>query len=116
MHKPMTEHILKTTVPPPEGWEYQGEFRPAKDEWYRHGQSAYQGTTDYPVAILRRARWVPKQGDVVWLWSPRYGVAQVRHDGDLFEAQISFKTKEEAVRFGAEVVALAERMHGEDMT
>jgi len=109
----MTEHILKTTVPPPEGWKYAGEFRWANHEWYILGNRAFHGTTDYPVVILCRARWVPKPGDMVWLWSPRYGVAQVRHDGDLFEAQISFRTKEEAVRFGVEVVALAERMQGE---
>jgi len=56
----MTEHTQKTPLPPPEGWEYQGEFRPVKfGEWYLYCGKALQWKVSHPseycYAIIRRA-------------------------------------------------------------
>jgi hypothetical protein len=113
----MVEHILKTTVPPPEEWEYAGEFRWANHEWYILGNRAFHGTTDYPVAILRRARWVPKPGDAYWAadgdstgefvnLGNRVNIIH-REEGN------QWQTWQQAADYSKARKALAERMHNE---
>jgi hypothetical protein len=122
-HKPMTEHILKTTVPPPDGWEYTGEYRHAtKGEWYAwYGEARLCGHfTETCVPILRRARWVPKPGEEYWFacWDKVDHTINDEMPCDLCrqEERNQWRTKEQAAAYSTARKALAERMHGEDMT
>ena len=67
-----TEYVLKTQIPPPDGFEYTGEFRPVRfGEWYLSGRKACQRCVSITpsknaFAVLRRAHWVPKRGEEYW--------------------------------------------------
>jgi hypothetical protein len=120
----MTEHTLKTTVPPPDGWEYQGEFRHAtQGEWYAwFGEARLcQHFTETCVPILRRARWVPKPGEMFWTVSEIGGA--ISWPGECCEAhplRLSsgnyWRTREQAEAYAAACKELAERMHGEEQS
>ncbi len=116
----MTEFILKTNVPPPEGWEYTGEFRLVSNgDWYLHqGLVKKWGETIpsfwcYP--ILRRKRWVPKPGEKYWyvdvtltsLWSIRAVASYLVESGNCW------RTKEQADAFAKACREQAEKIHDE---
>jgi hypothetical protein len=120
----MTEHTLKTTVPPPEGWEYQGEFRPVKfGEWYLQFGKALNWSSQNPsencFPILRRPRWVPKPGGQFWTATTAKHVHDREYrpdntvDVELLEIGDCWRTREQAEAFAAACRALAERMHNE---
>jgi hypothetical protein len=119
----MTEHILKTHVAPPEGWEYQGEFRPVKfGEWYLQFGKALNWSSQTPsencFPILRRARWVPKPGERYWM---AYGCGHVYMyaDGRSLDMRAKeefnrWQTPKQAIAYSKARRALAERMHAEN--
>lgn len=121
----MTEFIFKTTTPPPEGWEYTGEFRKVSNgDWYLHEGEAKNwvapvfSTWCYP--ILRRKRWVPNIGDKYW-FSPASGTISAFYDGCIWDKEKlkhgnCWRTEEQAIAYAKACRELAEKMHSELQT
>jgi hypothetical protein len=117
----MTEHTLKTTVPPPDGWRYQGEFRvPERGEYYLWQNMAIKCEVSGLAAhsILRRARWVPDEGEAYWMASGDATLERVYEATDKRTIQNReegniWRTWQQAAAYSKARKELAERMHEE---
>ena len=115
----MNEFILKTNVPPPEGWEYTGEFRKVSDgEWYLYHGNALRwdarGFSADCYPILRRKRWVPKMGDKYW-YVNACGISSTSYeecawDMEKVKCDNCWRTKEKAQEYFDACRKLAQKM------
>ena len=120
----MSETIkIEMTMPkPPEGFRYKGadlgeaECRlPEQGEWYLNSNlRAVKATKNFlfqHYIILERVPWEPKVGETVWSWGPFFGAIRKRFDAA--SPKFVFQTESDAVKFGQEVRALADRIRAE---
>jgi len=118
----MAEFILKTNLPPPNGWEYTGEYRYVKSgEFYPSGSIAAQWKRSYqlaaPYPILRRKRWVPKPGEEYW-YANNLGVRSTINmerwcDETNLEDGNCWRTEEQAIAYAKACRKLAVKMQDE---
>ena len=118
----MNEFTLKTNVPPPDGWEYTGEYRYVKSgEFYPSGSIAAEWKKSYqlaaPYPILRRKRWVPNIGDKYW-FSPASGTISAFYEGCIWDKEKlkhgnCWRTEEQAIAYAKACRELSEKMKDE---
>lgn len=95
--------------PPPEGYEYTGEYGPAGagDFWLNYDYEAKPGPSSCDWPILRKktkGKWKPERGDLYWWVAAidccpsvyRCAWQDDETDADCMELGNCFKTEEEA--------------------
>ncbi len=100
---------VKMNMPkPPEGYEYTGEYRPAKEDepWIDPDSGVLIGETVACFPILRKTKWKPEEGERYYFVDEMMDVQSYHYesadlDNFLITAGNCFKTQEEAHEMAA---------------
>jgi hypothetical protein len=101
----------------PEGWRHKGKMSKGKYQDSDSVRVLIEGSvcsaclypTSYP--ILERVPWEPKVGELVFCWKPSHGIISYFFDGH--GDTLIFRSEADAVEFGQQVLALADRIRAE---